>query len=109
MGGRAPGRAQLLFNLAAGNPAESAANLVGLQRHLEAQRFQFDVHLVENCPEARAVASKAAASGARLLITAGGDGTVETVVPALLGRPVSVGIIPLGKRNNLARSLDIPV
>lgn len=45
---------------------------------------------------------------ADLVIAGGGDGTVQSVAEHLIGRKLSMGIIPLGTANNVARSLGIP-
>jgi len=42
-----------------------------------------------------------------LLILAGGDGTVRKVAGELLDKKVTIGLIPLGTANNIARSLGI--
>jgi diacylglycerol kinase (ATP) len=42
------------------------------------------------------------------IIVAGGDGTLNTVVQAVVGTRLPLGIIPLGTANNLARTLGIP-
>ncbi len=44
-----------------------------------------------------------------LVIVAGGDGTIEEVAAQLLGSKTTLGIIPTGTMNNLARSLGIPL
>ena len=38
----------------------------------------------------------------------GGDGTIRTVIPAMLETNLPVGILPLGTANNLARNLGVP-
>lgn len=45
------------------------------------------------------------------IVAAGGDGTINDVVNALDGNfnKISLGIIPLGTGNDLARTLDIPI
>lgn len=40
---------------------------------------------------------------------AGGDGTVESVAAAMIGKNVPLGVIPAGTYNNLARSLGVPI
>ncbi|MBV9319948.1 MAG: phosphatase PAP2 family protein [Mycobacterium sp.] len=45
----------------------------------------------------------------RLVIAAGGDGTVGSVAGRLAGTDNPLGILPLGTGNDLARSLDIPL
>ena len=45
----------------------------------------------------------------RIVVAAGGDGTVGAVADAIIGRPVVLGIIPLGTSNDFARSISIPM
>jgi diacylglycerol kinase family enzyme len=45
----------------------------------------------------------------RLVIAAGGDGTVGSVAGRLAGGENPLGILPLGTGNDFARSLDIPL
>lgn len=98
----------LIFNPAAGNPAESAMQLVEVLRHLQKQHIQPEVLLVE--PEHRLdqIAARAARAGTKMVIVSGGDGTIEAVALGLVGSRATLGIIPTGTRNNLALSLGIP-
>ncbi len=57
----------------------------------------------------RSMAEQAAVSGAELVIVCGGDGTVRTVCAELAGTGVSVGVVPAGTGNLLARNLGIPL
>lgn len=43
-----------------------------------------------------------------IVVAAGGDGTINTVAGALLGKSVTMGIVPLGTFNYVARLLGIP-
>jgi diacylglycerol kinase (ATP) len=43
-----------------------------------------------------------------LVIVAGGDGTINSVIAELIDCPKPLGILPLGTANDLARTLDIP-
>lgn len=51
------------------------------------------------------LAAEAAAGGIDIVIVAGGDGTVNEVASALLHTDTSLGIIPCGSGNGLARTL----
>jgi len=57
----------------------------------------------------RSMAEDAAIAGAELVLVCGGDGTVRTVCAELAGTGVSVGIVPAGTGNLLARNLGIPL
>jgi diacylglycerol kinase (ATP) len=54
------------------------------------------------------VASEAVRAGYDLLVGCGGDGTVHHLLPSLFGSSVTLGIIPLGSGNDLARGLGLP-
>ena len=46
--------------------------------------------------------------GSRIIVAAGGDGTVSTVASALAGSEVALGVLPLGTLNHFAKDLGIP-
>ena len=101
-------KAKLIFNPAAGNPTESAVQLVELLGHLQSQKIETEVILVQPTHRLHLVARSAARAGAKMVIVSGGDGTIENVALGLVGTKTTLGIIPTGTRNNLARSLNIP-
>jgi len=51
----------------------------------------------------------AIASGFQTIIVGGGDGTLSGVMEAFANRPVTLGVLPLGTGNDLARTLGIPL
>ena len=101
-------KAKLIFNPASGNQSESALQLVELLGHLQAQKIQVEIVLVQPGLHLQAVAHSAARSGIKMIIVSGGDGTIENVALGLVGTQTTLGIIPTGTRNNIARSLNIP-
>lgn len=56
-------------------------------------------------PQAR----QALAEGARLILVAGGDGTLRSVIQEIAYTDAELGIIPIGTGNVLARNLSIPL
>lgn len=58
---------------------------------------------------ATTLARQAIADGFTKVVAVGGDGTVNEVAQGLLHSPVSMGIIPKGSGNGLARHLGIPL
>jgi diacylglycerol kinase family enzyme len=54
------------------------------------------------------LARGAVAAGARMVVAAGGDGTVRACAQALEGTQVPLAIVPLGTANLAARALGVP-
>ncbi len=58
--------------------------------------------------EAQDIAHGCVADGVDSLVVVGGDGMVHLAVQALVGSDTSLGIIPAGTGNDVARYLDLP-
>jgi len=54
-------------------------------------------------------ARAAVETGCRVLVAAGGDGTVNGVAQAAVGRDLRFGVLPLGTLNHFAKDAGIPV
>ena len=54
------------------------------------------------------IVDDAIAGGARLVVLGGGDGTVSLIAPRLAGTNVTLGLLPTGTANDLARTLQVP-
>jgi len=95
----------LVWNGRAGSAA--AASLDEVTARLRAVG-ELTVH--EATPEhgPDACAREAVASGAELVIAAGGDGTVSAVATQLVGGAARLGVLPLGTSNSFAAALGIP-
>ena len=66
-----------------------------------------DVTIVDAGEDPRAAAREAIAAGARVLIAAGGDGTVSACATELIGTQVELGVLPVGTSNSFAAALEI--
>jgi YegS/Rv2252/BmrU family lipid kinase len=104
-------RAALIFNPNAGaklglstNPASPDA----AHAALDAATVPYDSWPTERPGHATELARQAVAEGRRMVIAAGGDGTVNEVAQSLAGSDVILGVMPLGSVMNVARTLHIP-
>lgn len=66
------------------------------------------VCITEHRRHATALAVDAVRRGDRLVISWGGDGTMNEVASALVGTATAMGLMPSGSGNGLARELGIP-
>ena len=57
---------------------------------------------------AGAIARDAVAAGVEVVLVVGGDGTVSEVARELVHKPGTLGILPIGTFNNIARSIGVP-
>lgn len=80
--------------------------------HISAQLAERQIYVdpIQTTPQDHGMqmAKSAIAEGYRLIIAAGGDGTIHEVAKGLIGSKAVLGIIPFGTMNNIAHSLHIP-
>jgi YegS/Rv2252/BmrU family lipid kinase len=69
----------------------------------------FDLTVTEGPGHATELAQQAAAAGAELVLSVGGDGTANEVARGLIGSAAALGIVPAGSGNGLARALRLPL
>ena len=91
-------------------PAVTADFRRRLARALRSAGYRGPVWLDTTVAEPGATQARlAVASGARLVVAVGGDGTVRAVAAGLAGTDVELGVVPLGTANLAARNLGLPV
>ena len=67
------------------------------------------IKLTRGKDDAYSLAWVSAEQGADLIVSCGGDGTLNETASALVGKNVPLAIIPIGSGNGLARHLKIPL
>jgi len=86
-----------------------------LERLLAGHGLDYSLVQTERAGHAIALAGQAAADGCDVVVAAGGDGTINEVMNGLMavkadgGRVPAVGVLAVGRGNDLAFSLGIPV
>ena len=63
----------------------------------------------DDAQHAREQLTKAVETGADTVVVVGGDGALHDVLPVVVGRGLTLGLLPAGTGNDTARSLGIPV
>jgi diacylglycerol kinase family enzyme len=54
-------------------------------------------------------AARALGANSRMVVAGGGDGTINAVAGALVGRDTALGVLPIGTLNHFARDVGIPL
>lgn len=92
------------------NPAAGRGRVRRSLRELRrwAERVGADLLVSEDSSDLTAIARKAVLDGVERLIVAGGDGTFHHVAQGLVGSDCALGLVPLGRGNDLAASLGTP-
>lgn len=95
------------------NPISGTISKAGVpdlvERHLDHERFAYEIWRTEHAGHATDLARRASREGVDCVVAVGGDGTVNEVGRALVGTETAMGILPCGSGNGLARHLRIPL
>lgn len=77
-------------------------------RLCESRGLRLNVEFTSGPGDAERIACSGAEEGIERILCAGGDGTVREVADGLWNKAPTMGIVPMGSGNGLARSLGIP-
>src|SRR5512147_925802 len=102
-------RPLLLYNPESGRRrGRRAADVASAAAAFKAAGVEPVVEPTRAAGSAAAQAREAIARGCDAVIVCGGDGSVHDVLPAVVGTPVALGVVPLGTGNGLANDLGLP-
>jgi diacylglycerol kinase family enzyme len=65
--------------------------------------------LVDSGDDIAAALARALSDGCETVVAGGGDGTLNAVASGLVGRGVTLGVLPLGTLNHFAKDMNIPL
>lgn len=80
-----------------------------IEKELGSDLYDLDIFFTEYAGHGCEIAKQAIADNIDYVIAIGGDGTVNEVARTLVGSNATLGIVPLGSGNGLARDLHIPL
>ena len=95
------------------NPISGTARKLHLpelfQQMIPDDRFRWEIKYTDYPKHATLLAEEAVEQGFDIVVAVGGDGTINEVAQSIENSSSSLGIIPLGSGNGLARHLGIPL
>lgn len=102
-------KAELIVNLTAGG-GKPNHHLKRVSKYLKENGLNFEVCITARQGEAVTLSQKAADNGVELIVSVGGDGTVNEIVNGIMKskNDPALGIIPLGWANDFIKSTNIP-
>ena len=80
-----------------------------IEKVLDKSLFDYEVEYTEYAHHATVISLQAAIRQVDIVVSVGGDGSINDCVRGLIGTNVTLGIIPAGSGNGLARTLNIPL
>ncbi|HSE33690.1 MAG TPA: diacylglycerol kinase family protein [Pyrinomonadaceae bacterium] len=101
------GSIQVIVNAGAG-PIESIAFIDQLKQSVNGDR-RWRISIAETGSALAALSKEAVSNNSRVVVAAGGDGTVNTVAGCIVGTPKILGVLPTGTLNHFAKDLRLPL
>jgi YegS/Rv2252/BmrU family lipid kinase len=95
------------------NPRSGTRSKTGLhqliRQNVPAELFDYQIEFTKAQAHATELAAQAVADNIDYVMAVGGDGTMNEVARSLVHTSTTLGIIPMGSGNGLARDLKIPM
>lgn len=80
-----------------------------IKRHLDYTKFNTTIIATEYAGHGKLLAKEAISTGVELIIIAGGDGSINEIASCVSQTKTTLGIIPSGSGNGIARHLKLPL
>ena len=100
--------ATIIYNPMSGRPARRAENVQKMSRLLEGCGLDVEARPTAGPDDATRLAREATAGGADIIISYGGDGTLNEVLQGMAGSQASLAVWPGGTANVVAIDLGVP-
>lgn len=101
---------RFIVNPASGSNRSRSKEVAQLiEQHLDKTTFISEVIFSQAPGQPLILSHEAVEQGIDIVVAVGGDGSVNEVAKGLIGSKVTLGIIPMGSGNGLARHLNIPL
>ncbi|MEO6893371.1 MAG: diacylglycerol kinase family protein [Ktedonobacteraceae bacterium] len=101
--------AVVIANPTAGSFAQQKSKLDDTLHNLRQHGWKVDLKLTQAAGDASVLARKAVEQGANVVVSVGGDGTINEVIQELAGSETALGVLPGGTVNVWAREVGIPL
>ncbi len=101
-------RATIIYNPMSGRPARRAERVRRMIGLLSDRGFDAEAHATEGPDDAAKLAGAAVAAGADIIISYGGDGTLNEVIQGMAESQTALAVWPGGTANVVARDLGVP-
>jgi len=80
-----------------------------LKKCLDSSKYDYELVLTQYRGHGHILAAEAVQNGTDIVIAVGGDGTINEIARALIGKETVFGFIPTGSGNGLAHHLKMPI
>src|ERR1044072_6193702 len=101
-------RATIIYNPMSGKPSRRAENAREMARLLEFRGIIAEAHATTGPDDATRLAHEALTGGADILVSYGGDGTLNEIIQSIVGSSAALAVWPGGTSNVVARDLGMP-
>ena len=98
---------KIIISAGAG-PGDNTKSAQQLAEIFKEAQFDVDISVAQGGAEVIEFATKAASEPYKVIVAAGGDGTVNSVAAAMIDSDKILGVLPLGTLNHFAKDLGIP-